>query len=112
METCSKELSFKRYYSPIFSFKKPEYLFDESLDNEELKKIYESSRAMYNNSPKKENRQPNNGNSFIDKSKRGTYNFSSNSQQGGNSFITRDEMMITKRKKPIQEENIVWTNPK
>ena len=85
--------------------------------NEKLGNIYESSRAMYkgdqyNKSPKKENRQQNNGNFNIDKSKRGTYNFGSNNQQGGNSFITRDEMMITKRKKPGQEEKIVWTNPK
>jgi hypothetical protein len=113
MEACSKESSFRRYYCANFAFKKPDYLSDESLDNEELRVIYETSRMMYNKSPKKENRQPNNNGNFnktAEKSKRGTYNF--NNQQAGNTFITRDEMMATKRKKQSQDVNIVWTNPK
>jgi tRNA nucleotidyltransferase/poly(A) polymerase len=117
METCAKEPSFKRYYPVNFTFKKPDYLFDKSLDNEELREIYEKTRMMYNKSPKKENRQPNNNGNFnkaVEKSKRGAYNFSNtNNQQPANTaFITRDEMMVTKRKKPPQEEKIIWTNPK
>lgn len=118
MESCSKEASFRRYYSPNFTFAKPDYFFDDNLDNEELRDIFETTRALYNKSPKKENRQPTNNGNFnkiTEKSKRGTYNFNSpnNQNQSANSaFITREEMMVTKRKKPLQEEKIVWTNPK
>lgn len=117
METCSKEASFRRYYSPNFTFAKPEYLFDEDLDNEELRDLYETSRALYNKSPKKENRQPNNnGNKQIEKSKRGTYNFNSPNNQNqpanNSAFITREEMQKVTRRKNTQEEKIVWTNPK
>lgn len=119
MELCSKESSFRRYYSPHFTFVKPDYLFDEDLDNEELKDIYETARVLYNKSPKKENRQPTNNGNFNKErqvgTKRGTYNFNSannQNQPANSSFITREEMMVTRRKKPLEEEKMVWTNPK
>jgi serine/threonine-protein kinase/endoribonuclease IRE1 len=118
MESCSKEASFRRYYCPTFTFAKPDYLFDEDLDNEELRDIYEVARALYNKSPKKENRQPTAGNfnKNVTPSKRGTYNFNSTNNQNqpiNSAFITREEMMGTRRKKqPLEEEKIVWTNPK
>jgi Ribonuclease 2-5A len=119
MESCSKEASFRRYYCPTFTFAKPDYLFDEDLDNEELRDIYEVARGLYNKSPKKENRQPSangNFNKTVTPSKRGTYNFNSTNNQNqpiNSAFITREEMMGTRRKKqPLEEEKIVWTNPK
>lgn len=109
MEACSKENSFKRYYTPKYVFTKPDYLSDDTLDNFELMEIIDTVRQAYNKSPKKENRQPNNQSK--DKSKRGTYNFVTNG--GGGSFITRDDMVTVNRGKKKQnqqhEEKIVWT---
>jgi cyclophilin family peptidyl-prolyl cis-trans isomerase len=125
MESCSKDNIFKRYYTPQFVFTKPDYLFDEAYDNNELKKIYSAIAANNNKSPKKENRQPvnvtasNNTNSAfnnkVEKSKRGTWNFA-NSNQASNSsaFITRDDMVKgpeKRRKKSLEESKMVWTLP-
>lgn len=111
MEICSKENSFKRYYTPKFVFTKPYYLSDESLDNFQLREIIDANRQAYNKSPKKENRQPNNNLTII-QSKRGSYNFNTNG--GAAAFITRDDMVTVNRgkKKPKEEEKIVWTLPK
>lgn len=115
MEICSKENSFKRYYTPKYVFTKPDYLFDESLDNFELMDIIDANRQNYNKSPKKENRQPSNMN--VNQSKRGAYNFGTNNTAHGsprNDFITRDDMVMVNRagkKKQHKEEKIVWTLP-
>jgi hypothetical protein len=117
MEFCSKESIFKRYYSPQFTFTKPDYLFDESYDNFELREIYDNARLLYNKSPKKENRMPNSNNiSKVEKSKRGSYNFNNKQQAANsNSFITREDMVQVaenRGKKPLAEEKLVWTLPK
>jgi hypothetical protein len=119
MESCSKENIFKRYYSPQFTFTKPDYLFDEDCDNFELREIYDNARLLYNKSPKKENRMPNNTNiSKVEKSKRGSYNFNNKQQSqpvSSNSFITREDMVQVaenRGKKPLAEEKLVWTLPK
>jgi hypothetical protein len=123
MEPCSKENIFKRYYSPQFTFTKPDYLFDEECDNFELREIYDNARLLYNKSPKKENRTPINGNvgnnfNKIEKSKRGSYNFNNKQQSqaaNSNSFITREDMVQVaenRGKKPLAEEKLVWTLPK
>lgn len=114
MESCSKENVFRRYYSPLYIFTKPEYFSDENCDNFELQEIYDNNRLTYK-SPKKENRQPNvtNGNSKVEKSKRGSYNFNNKPQTSNVSFITRNDMLkVPDGKKPIEEVKFVWTLPK
>lgn len=112
MESCSKETAFRRYYTPKYVFTKPDYLFDENYDNFELKEICDNLRQMYNKSPKKENRQPNNAMKQMEKSKRGAYNFSTNNNVGSTNFITRDDMVTVNRRKKNtnQDEKMVWTN--
>lgn len=124
MESCSRESIFKRYYSPQFVFTKPDYLFDEDLDNFELRDILDNARNLYNKSPKKENRQPSNGSALnkVEKSKRGSYNFINQNPTpnppGSPSmatFITRDQMQKVpekRRKKSLEEKNVVWMLPK
>lgn len=120
--SCSKESIFKRYYSPQYVFTKPDYLFDQDLDNFELQEIFDNSRLLYNKSPKKENRQANaNSNSNnsaynkAEKSKRGSYNFNNKNQASNSAFITRNDMLKVadnRRKKSLDEDKIVWTLPK
>lgn len=124
MESCSRESIFKRYYSPQFIFTKPDYLFDEGLDNFELRDILDNARNLYNKSPKKENRQPSNGSTLnkVEKSNRGSYNFINQNltpnPPGSPSmatFITRDQMQKVpekRRKKSLEEKNMVWSLPK
>ena len=113
--SCSKESIFKRYYSPQYVFTKPDYLFDQDLDNFELQEIFENSRMLYNKSPKKENRQANgnNGNGYnkTEKSKRGSYNFNSKNQASNSAFITRNDMLKVTDNRG-KEDKIVWTLPK
>lgn len=116
--SCSKESIFKRYYSPQYIFTKPDYLFDQDLDNFDLQEVYENARLMYNKSPKKENRQANgnnNGYNKAEKSKRGSYNFNNKNQASNAAFITRNDMLKVndnRRKKSLDEDKIVWTLPK
>lgn len=124
METCSRESIFKRYYSPHFVFTKPEYLSDDSLDNFELREILDNARNVYNKSPKKENRHPIANSTLVktEKSKRGSYNFINQNPAatapGSPSiatFITRDQMQKVpekRRKKSLEEKNMVWMLPK
>lgn len=103
-------------------FTKPEYILDEDCDNMELRDIVENARLMYNNkSPKKENRQPTNSVTYkqAEKSKRGSYNFIQNQPANGvannSTFITRSDMQKVpekRRKKSLEEKNMVWTSPK
>lgn len=123
METCSRESIFKRYYSPHFVFTKPEYLSDESLDNFELREILDNARNVYNKSPKKENRHPIANSTLVktEKSKRGSYNFINQNPAAAAlgpsiaTFITRDQMQKVpekRRKKSLEEKNMVWMLPK
>lgn len=119
MQSCSREPLFKRYF-PLHNFTKPDYFDDPDKDNFELQEIVECSRLMYNGSksPKKESRQPTNGLNKTEKSKRGSYNFipnqNPNGSPGNGAFITRDQMQKTdkRRKKSIEEKNVVWMLPK
>ncbi|CRL01658.1 CLUMA_CG014880, isoform A [Clunio marinus] len=124
MELCSKENIFKRYYSPLYVFTKPDYIKDENYDNIELRDIFDANCLNYNKSPKKENRQPvNNNQNKIEKSKRGSYNFLTPAVTNGGAsngvFITRQDMLVPeksqkgaeKRRKKTAEEKIVWTLP-
>lgn len=122
MESCSKENIFKRYYNPYYVFTKPDYFFDDQLDNFDLQEIYDNARLLYNKSPKKENRQPNgiNTNGYTnsikvaEKSKRGSYNFNNKNPAATNSsFITRSDMVKVpvKKKKSLEEAKLVWTLP-
>ena len=108
METCEKENIFKRYYSTQYQFTKPDYLFDESLDNYALSS-QECSKPITKekNYSKKENKQPSNSsNNFNNKTKRGAYNFLKVPAKASDAgFITRGEMMMPKCD---SEEKFTW----
>lgn len=108
MEMCSKETIFKRYYSTHFQFTKPDYLFDESLDNYALSSQDCSKTITKDKSyNKKDNKQSNgNGGNFNNKFKRGAYNFLKvQGKSNDTGFITRENMMMPKCD---SEEKITW----
>lgn len=110
VEMCSKENIFKRYYNPHFQFSKPDYLFDENLDNHALMN-QECTKTIVkeNKNHKKENK----ANGF-NKTRRGAYNFlkvqGNNCKTNEVTFITRADMMqnCDVLKKENLTENVVW----
>jgi serine/threonine-protein kinase/endoribonuclease IRE1 len=107
MESCSKEVIFKRYYTPFYKFTKPEYLFDEDYDNVALLSQQDNGKLPQTiKSPKKENK----GNGNV-KTRRGTYNFIRNQGNNGKpndtTFITRADMQDTDGLKK-KDDNVVW----
>lgn len=92
MQSCSRESTFNRFYVRYYTFTKPSYLFDKSLDNHELvelQKRLKIENAAANN--KKWFEQKQNGSSGgwnhvggSGKSKRGFYNFKVKNGGGGN----------------------------
>lgn len=117
MESCSSEYLFKTYYSPCYTFTKPEYLLNEDYDNFDLQLIYDSAKISFGRSPKKDN----GGNYKNDKlqlnhQKKGAYNFKNPAanQRNLNTFITRDDMQkpVVERdgdQKVRKEDKLIWT---
>ena len=119
MESCSEENLFKNYYSPCYTFTKPEYLLNENNDNIDLQLIYESAKCTFGRSPKKEPgsnyKYESNQNKAV---KKGAYNFKNqttnqhnNNPRNLNSFITRDEMQkpVVDDHKVRTQEKLIWT---
>lgn len=84
---CSKESAFNRFYIRYYTFTKPLYHFDKSLDNHELvelQKRVKIENAVANSKKWLEQKQQNGGWSYVknngnNKSKRGFYNFKTKS---------------------------------
>jgi hypothetical protein len=88
---CSKESAFNRFYIRYYSFTKPSYHFDKSLDNHELvelQKRVKIENAVANSKKWFDQKQQNGGWSYVNnknnngKSKRGFYNFKSKTASG------------------------------
>lgn len=89
---CSKESAFNRFYIRYYTFTKPSYHFDKSLDNHELVELQKRLKieiAAANSKKWFDQKQQNGGWSYVNgsksvnnKSKRGFYNFKTKSASG------------------------------
>lgn len=105
MQMCSRESTFGRFFVRYFTFTKPSYLFEKSLDNHdlvELQKRVKIENAAANSKKwfeQKQGQQQSNGWSYVNnsKSKRGFYNFKmKNGGNGGGNIERRGSGSSTK----------------
>jgi len=82
MQRCSKESSFVRFYIRYFTFTKPAYLYDNSLDNVELAELIQKIREEIgygngygSNGFRSQDKKNFGGNWNKNRGKRGYYNF-------------------------------------